>query len=273
MNADKNTAPAKGLVPAEAPSAPQKANHSERFAAKVMQEFGSAVGPLEVNEYMRSLIQGYFIGIDSALKLAEEARLRKRKDQDPVPVTWEYVNLAELALDVMHYAKVGLDMSMDNHLFAIPYKNNKTGLYDVTLMQGYNGIQYIAEKYALEIPLRVTVELVFTSDIFIPYKKSRDNAEEGYRFEIQNPFDRGEVSGGFGYIEYSDPSKNKLIIMTRKDIEKRKPKYAAPEFWGGTKPKWANGQKVGEEQVEGWFEEMCLKTVKREVYRRELPLP
>ena len=43
----------------------------------------------------------------------------------------------------------------------------------------------------------------------------------------------GEIVGGFGYIEYTEPTKNKLIIMTIKDILKRKPDKASGEFWGG----------------------------------------
>ena len=245
---------------------------SEKFTNKVLQEFGSNVaGALQVTDYQRQLIQGYFISIDRALKMAEEARIRKNENNkdhkydNPLPVLWANVNLNDLALDVVHYARMGLDMMQDNHLFPIPYKNNKTNKYDVTLMPGYNGIQYIAEKYAVERPLAVTIELVYTTDTFRPIKKSKDNKVEGYEFEINNAFDRGEVVGGFGYIEYTDPVKNRLVIMTRKDIEKRKPKYAAAEFWGGKVKVWENGKQV-EQESEGWFEEMCLKTLKREVY-------
>lgn len=245
---------------------------SERFTNQVLREFGSNVaGALQVTDYQRQLIQGYFIGIDRALKMAEEGRIRKNdnnkdhKYDNAVPITWANVNLNDLALDVVHYARMGLDMMQDNHLSPIPYKNNKTNKYDITLMPGYNGIQYIAEKYAVEKPLAVTIELVYSTDTFKPVKKNKDNKVEGYEFEINNAFDRGTVVGGFGYIEYTDPLKNKLIIMTLKDIEKRKPKYAAAEFWGGKVKVWENGKQV-EQESDGWFDEMCLKTLKREVY-------
>jgi recombination protein RecT len=245
---------------------------SERFTNQVLKEFGSNVaGAIQVTDYQRQLIQGYFIGIDRALKKAEDGRLRKNKNNrdhkydNNLPVIWNNVNLNDLALDVVHYARMGLDMMQDNHLSPIPYKNNKTNKYDVTLMPGYNGIQYIAEKYAVEKPLATTVELVYSTDTFKPIKKNKDNKVESYEFEINNAFDRGEIVGGFGYIEYTDPLKNKLIIMTLKDILKRKPQYAAAEFWGGKVKKWENGKQV-EVESEGWFEEMCLKTIKREVF-------
>jgi len=238
----------------------------------VLREFGSNVaGAIQVTDYQRQLIQGYFIAIDRALKLAEEARIRKNENNkdhkydNNLPVTWNNVNLNDLALDVVHYARMGLDMMQDNHLFPIPYRNNKTNKYDITLMPGYNGIQYIAEKYAVETPQAVTIELVYSTDTFKPIKKSKDNKIESYEFEINNAFDRGEVVGGFGYIEYADPLKNKLVIMTKKDIEKRKPAYASAEFWGGTSKVWENGKQV-EKETDGWYEEMCLKTLKREVY-------
>lgn len=253
------------------PAAPAAANASERFTGMVMKQFGSTAGAPEVSEYQKRLIQGYFIATDRALKMAEDERIRKNsnnkdhKYDNNLPVTWENVNLYDLALDSVHFARMGLDMMQDNHLFPIPYKNNKTGKYDVTLMPGYNGIQYIAEKYATEKPKAVTIELIHATDTFTPIKKSATNAFDNYEFVINNPFDRGEVLGGFGYIEYEDPAKNHLVIMTRKDIEKRKPKYASANFWGGTQKVWENGKQV-EKQEEGWFEEMCEKTLKREVY-------
>lgn len=253
-------------------------SNSEAFTNKVLKEFGSNVaGNINVTDYQRQLIQGYFIATDRALKMAEEKRVSKNENNkdhkwdNPDPINWNTVDLNALALDVVHYARMGLDMMQDNHLSAIPFKDNNrvartgTKMYTVNLMPGYNGIQYIAEKYALEKPVSVTVELVYSTDTFKPLKKNRENRIESYDFEINNAFDRGEIVGGFGYIEYDEPTKNKLIIMTLKDILKRRPEKASGEFWGGKKKVWENGKQV-EVQTEGWFEEMCLKTVKREVY-------
>ncbi len=268
------TAPAPAPAPqagALQPQGEQKPNMSERFTSKVMMEFGSSVGAIQVTDYQRQLIQGYFVAIDRALKAAEEERLRKNENNrdhkydNPLPVTWENVNLNDLALDVVHYARMGLDMMQKNHLFAIPFKNNKAQKYDVNLMPGYNGIQYIAEKYALEKPVAVTIELVYSTDTFRPIKKTAGVRVESYEFAINDAFNRGEIVGGFGYIEYQDPLKNKLVIMTLRDIEKRKPRYASANFWGGKQKVWENGKQV-EQETEGWFEEMCLKTIKREVY-------
>lgn len=246
---------------------------SERFTQTVLREFGGNVaGALQVTDYQRTLIQGYFISIDRALKAAEEDRLRKNstnKDHERydnnLPVTWNNVNLAELALDLVHYARMGLDMTQPNMLFPIPFKNNKRNYYDVTLMEGYNGIRYIAEKYAVEAPKAVTVEVVYSSDKFRPIKKGGNNRVENYEFEITNPFDRGKIVGGFAYLEFSDQTKNELVIMSMKDIEKRRPKYASANFWGGRTKSWENGKQV-ETETEGWIDEMVRKTIIREAY-------
>ena len=259
--------------------------NSEKFTNMVIREFGSNVaGVLPVTDYQRQLIQGYFIQIDRSLKMAEERRIRKNQNNkdhkydENDPINWNTVDLNQLALDVMHFARMGLDMMQDNMLTAIPFKDNNrtantgTKMYTVNLMKGYNGIQYIAEKYALEKPESVTVELVYSTDTFRPIKKSINNKVESYEFEINNPFERGEIIGGFGYIEFSDPQKNKLIVMTKKDIEKRKPKKASAEFWGGLKTEWVNGKKT-EVETDGWYEEMCIKTIKREVFKpKNIPL-
>jgi recombination protein RecT len=122
-------------------------------------------------------------------------------------------------------------------------------------------------KYGFEIPDDVVVELVYSNDNFKQVKKDINNRVEGYTFEVVNDFDRGEVIGGFYYhIFTKNPTKNKLKVFSLKDIEKRKPKYASSEFWGGTVDKWENGKKVGVEQVDGWRDEMMLKTIYRSAY-------
>ena len=262
----------KAETTAPATSKQEQLAMSERFTNTVLKEFGGSVaGAMQVTDYQRTLIQGYFIVIDRALKAAEEERIRKNENNkdhkydNDLPVTWNTVNLNDLALDLVHYARMGLDMTQDNMLFPIPYKNNKRNNYDVTLMEGYNGIRYIAEKYAVEVPTAVTIEVVYSTDTFKPIKKGGNNRVENYEFEITSPFDRGEIVGGFAYLEFEDPTKNELIIMSMKDIEKRKPKYASANFWGGKAKVWENGKQI-ETEVEGWKDEMVRKTIIREAF-------
>lgn len=217
----------------------QELTASERFTGMVMKEFQGNIGTLNLNEYQKQLIRGYFIGIDNALKKAEEARLNKNswkstkeEDKNNLPITWQNVNMNDLAIAVVHHAKLGLDMQIPNHLNAIPYKNNKTQKYDIGFLKGYKGLEYIATQLSLYPIRNIVVELIYSNDIFEIVNK--DNIVR-YNFIIKNPFDRGEIVGGFGYIQYVDESRNKIITLSKGDIDKRKPAYAAAEFWGRRK--------------------------------------
>ena len=219
---------------------------SARFMNDVIREYGATVGAPNLNGYQQRLIQGYFIGIDRALAEAE-VRRAERKPHDP-PINWQTINTPALFIDVVNCVRLGLDMAQPNHVYAIPYLNGKTGLYDVTLMEGYAGIAYVAQKYAADPPKNVVIQLVYSTDTFKPHMRDAVNQMETYEFTITNPFSRGNLVGGFGYIEYDDPRKNRLIMMSKADMDKRKPERTSAQFWGK------------------WNDEMYLKTLVRHVY-------
>lgn len=238
---------------------------SVRFMNAITEEFTSAVDAPALTGHQRRLAQNYFIALDQALEKAEQRRNSKKND---LPVTWANVNMQQLALDVVAAARVGLDPAQPNHINMVPYRNNRTKKYDIGFIDGYRGIEMKAVKYGLDIPDSVIVELVYSTDKFKPIKKDVRNKVESYEFEVTNPFDRGDVVGGFYYHSYSEnPSKNKLVVISLKDILKRKPQYAAAEFWGGEKTIWKDGKRAGKEKVEGWYEHMCWKTIYRAAYR------
>ncbi|WDL97832.1 recombinase RecT [Alicyclobacillus sp. ALC3] len=247
---------------------------SEAFTVKVMSEFGSGVGELALTNFQKRLVGNYFIALDSALKMAEEKRMKKYENKrDPVPVTWENVNMQKLARDVVACARVGFDPAQKNHINMVPFKNNTTGKYDITFVEGYRGIELKATKYGLNVPDAVIVEVVYSTDEFRSIKKDSTNKYEGYEFRITNDFDRGDIKGGFYYHVYSQaPEKNRLVVLSLKDIMKRKPTYASTEFWGGEKDVWerdpdtGKNRKTGTETVEGWYEKMVWKTIYRAAY-------
>lgn len=253
--------------------ATKELTHSERFMNKVFAEFGSSVGGIEVTRFQGRLVQNYFVSLDASLKTAEEKRLKKpEKYREELAYTWSNLNLEKLARDVVTAARVGFDPSQANHINLIPFKNNNTNKYDIAFIEGYRGIEMKAKKYGLEIPDHVEVQLVYSKDEFKSVKKDLDHQYEGYTFNIVNDFDRGEIVGGFYYHLYSHASdKNRLVVMPLKEILKRKPDKAAPEFWGGEKDKWGKDDKgknvvVGKETVEGWYDQMCYKTIYRAAY-------
>jgi recombination protein RecT len=241
---------------------------SERFMNKVIADFGSGVGEVALTNFQKRLAQNYFIAIDGSLRMAEEKRLKKKGKQDPLPVVWANVNMEKLSRDVVSMARVGFDPAQANHINMMPFKNNALNKYDIVFIEGYRGIELKAIKYGLEVPDHVVIEVVYSTDRFKSIKKDKNNPYENYEFEITNDFDRGEIVGGFYYHIYSNaPEKNKLVVMSMKEIEKRKPAYASAEFWGGEKDIWENGQKVGKEKVEGWLDKMVYKTIYRAAYK------
>lgn len=184
--------------------AKKEPTQSERFMTKVISEFGSSVGEVALTNFQKRLAQNYFIALDAILKTTEEKRLRKaEKYRDALPVTWQNVNMEKLARDVVAMARVGFDPSQPNHINPIPYKNKHTNKYDITFIEGYRGIELKATKYGLDVPDHVTVELVYSTDKFRPVKKDSKNKFEGYEFGIVNPFDRGDIIGGFYYHGFS----------------------------------------------------------------------
>ena len=244
---------------------------SERFTSMVMKQFSGVAGEVPaLTGYQKRLIQNYFISTDMALRAAEDKRMKKSENyRDAVPVVWDHVNLEQLALDVVACSKIGYDPALANHISMIPYKNNKTGKYDIGFLEGYRGKELKARKYGFEVPDNVIVELVYSKDTFKPLKKDAHHDKESFEFTVsENPFDRGDIIGGFYYHEYYDePRKNKLMFYSKAEIEKRKQEYASAEFWGGEKPKYDNGKKVGTEKVEGWYAEMMWKTLFRMAYQ------
>lgn len=247
--------------------------NSQHFANRVLKEFGDTSGQVQATPAQRRLIQGYFIGIDQALKTAEEYREKKNKNNydhsydELLPYTWENVDISpKMAQNLMHYAKLGLDMTLPNQLSPVFFKDNKKGKYVCAFIPGYEGRRIVAQKYALLPFLNVIAELVYSTDEFIPHKKDKNTPFDCYEFNIKNPFNRGEVVGAFGYVVREDERQNELFFLTKDQIDKRKPEKASANFWGGEATVWENTKKVTK-VIDGWYEEMALKTMKNYVYK------
>lgn len=264
----------KGELPAKQEGGPtlpvtKELSESERFTQAVIRQYtDTASGELQLTAFMQSLTRNYFIKLDQVLKATEQKRLAKKEDyREKLEYKWKNVNMNKLAVDVVAFAGVGLDPTQPNHIHLIPYKNNTSTQYDIVFMPGYKGKEIKARKYGLDVPDEVIVELIYANDEFKMLKRDINNRIESYLFNITDPFDRGELKGGFYYYSFfKQPEKNKVKTFTLADIMKRKPDSASPEFWGGEKDKWekdANGKskKNGKEKVEGWLDEMAYKTV------------
>ncbi len=204
---------------------------SERFTNSVIKEFGSIAGKLVLSPYQKRLAQHLFIKIDASL--AELEKKRAEKNKDATQIIWANVNMQKLAIDAVHRIELGLDALIPNHISPIPYWNTRAKKYDLDLRVGYVGKDYYRRQMALDPPDDIIYELVYENDTFRPIKKSAKSQVESYDFEISKPFDRGEVIGGFAYLVYGDPKKNKLIIVTKEDFKKSEAKAQSKDFWNG----------------------------------------
>lgn len=228
------------------------ASASQRFVDMVIREFTTSSGKLDITPYQKSLIQGYFVGCDKALRYLEDKRQKDAKGTDKfavaaqkkLPYTWDNVNIgADLAQSIATFAKSNLNMMIKNHLFPVPYLNGKNGKYDLTFQEGYEGLKYKAIKYSLFPIVDIEADLLYANDKFKMIKDCYNGA--AYELEISDPFDRGEIKGGYAYIRFEDSRQNKLIVLTKADIDEVKEKAPSKKFWND------------------WYKEMALKTIVR----------
>src|SRR5574343_164049 len=202
-----------------------------RFTQTMMREFAGIAGSVvDLTPDQRRLAQHLFLKIDETLKALEFKRGSNPQAKDRPEIAWKNVNMQKLAIDAMRRIEIGLDALIDNHISPIPYLNGKTGQYDLDLRIGYAGKDYYKRRYAIDPPKDVKYELVYATDKFSVKKRSFNNPVEGYEFEVTNPWDRGEIIGGFAYFAYDDPAKNQVLVVPDKEF-KRAMAMGNRDFW------------------------------------------
>lgn len=194
---------------------------AQRFTNAVVKSYGDVARDIEVTPKQLQLISNYYIKLDEMIRNPES------KIQ-----SWKQVRLPELATTLAHMARLNLDMAL-GHLSFIPFKHGDTGTFDLSPIISKSGYWYIAKTYGIDPPDSYTIELVYSTDKFSVFKKDATHEYDSYTFSVTNPFNRGNIVGGFGYIEYRDKTKNKIIMMSENEILKYKPKYAKESFWSG----------------------------------------
>ena len=217
----------------------KKQTASERFAMAVERQFTAEIGNLNMTSYDKQIAQHLFIKIDAALATMEA----ERSKEDITPYTWDNVDMRKLSIDAVHRVQLGIDALIPGSLYPIAYFNRKTKKYDLDLRVGYRGELYYKQKASTKPIRNVRVELVYSSDEFTVYKAGAHCALEGYDFKVTQPFDRGELVGGFGYIEYEDDKDNVLVILSRAEIDKYAGTAPSKKFWGP------------------WYDQMAYKTI------------
>lgn len=203
---------------------------SVRFVNEVERQFAEEMGSsIEFTDHQKKLAQHMFLKVDQSLKDFEDRR--RSKGQDKLPFKWDNVNMRGLALEAVYKVSLGLDALMKNHVHPVPYFNGHNKRYDIELTTGYKGLEFIAKKYAIDPPKKIIAELVHETDHFVPLKSNYEREVESYEYDIKEPFNRGEVIGGFGYLKYDDPTKNELVLVDKDDLDKAQEQAPMQIIW------------------------------------------
>lgn len=213
---------------------------SARFMTNVEQQFVAQMGEgAQLTAHQRKLVQHVYLLVDAALRTQEVKRTDKWTpeklavaSEQPRAFTWHHVDRQKLALDTVHRVNLGLDGLMPNHLAPVFYWDDRKKKYNTNLQLGYMGRDFIARQYAVEpAPIAILYHLVHASDEFEALPASAEHDSDTFRFRIPNPFDRGEIVGGFGFIRYDDPRMNRLVLVTQRDFQRAQAAAKSDVFW------------------------------------------
>ncbi len=198
---------------------------AERFTNAVVKSYGDVARGIEVTPKQMKLISNYYIKLDEMIR-NPESKIK----------SWNQIRLSELATTLAHISRLNLDMAL-GHLSFMPFEHKGTNTFDLAPVISASGLEYIAKTYGLDPPKHSTVELVYSTDKFTVIKKDSNHPYDSYTFEVTNPFSRGNIIGGFGYLEFEDKTKNFILPMSLDEILKYKPRWAKDTFWSGENAK------------------------------------
>jgi recombination protein RecT len=188
------------------------------------------------------LALNYYTRLDNELKKSTATKL------------WKDIAFDDFLAKSIAYANIGIDPLAPKMLSFTLFKNKSTLLFDIVFVEDVRCMELLARRFGVNCPENITVELIYSTDVFSMIKKDLSHPSEGYVLEVSNPFNRGEIIGGVSLMEYENPAYNKVRIMSMADITKRvkTTDYSGKEtsFWKNFKP------------------EMCEKTIGKNAWSK-----
>lgn len=169
-----------------------------------------------------NLIQGYQVAMTNALTNSG--------------IKWTDCILdKKLYQDLVNSAQMGFDMRVENMIFPIPRRDkNAGGKYRFTFQLGCNGYMWRAVKYSYGEVLDATPRLLYKGDTFIPHFRDMNHPYDTFEYtpkDILAEKKDDDIIGGFVYIAYANPMQNKLVIMSRAEINKHRALAQRDNVW------------------------------------------
>lgn len=169
-----------------------------------------------------NLIQGYQVAMTNALTNSG--------------IKWTDCILdKKLYQDLVNSAQMGFDMRVENMIFPIPRRDkNAGGKYRFTFQLGCNGYMWRAVKYSYGEVLDATPRLLYKGDAFIPHFRDMNHPYDTFEYtpkDILAEKKDDDIIGGFVYITYANPMQNKLVIMSRAEINKHRALAQRDNVW------------------------------------------
>lgn len=169
-----------------------------------------------------NLIQGYQVAMTNALNNSG--------------IRWADCILdRKLYQDLVNSAQMGFDMRVENMIFPIPRRDkNAGGKYRFTFQLGCNGYMWRAVKYSYGEVLDATPRLLYKGDTFIPHFRDINHPYDTFEYtpkDILAEKKDDDIIGGFVYITYANPMQNKLVIMSRAEINKHRALAQRDNVW------------------------------------------
>ena len=169
-----------------------------------------------------NLILGYHVAMTNALKANS--------------LTWDdCVQDRKLYQDLVNNAQMGFDMRVENMIFPIPRRDkNAGGKYRFTFQLGCNGYMWRAVKYSYGEVLDAPPRLLYKGDTFIPHFRDMNHPYDTFEYtpkDILAEKKDEDIIGGFVYITYANPMQNKLVIMSRAEINKHRALAQRDNVW------------------------------------------
>ncbi len=219
-----------------------------RFTNAIMAAFEAEVGaPIELTPQQKEIARHLYVYLNNQIRQLES----QRKNQNRPRIDWRTVDLDALAVDAVKVVQAGLDPYIKNFVHALPYFNDATQKYKLSLTPGYAGMEYHIRRTSLHPIVDIVWRLVYEGDKFIPLYKGEGRAFDSYIYEpAEDVFNPGPVKGGFGYVIYEDERLNKLHVIYMRDFERARNAASTKDIWNA------------------YPEDMMRKTIMRRLYDR-----